>query len=279
MEILQKLQKIELKILADVDKICDENNLTYYIIGGTLLGAVRHGGFIPWDDDIDIVMYREDYNKLIEILQKAHKDKYFIQTFDTDPYYTRYVAKVRLKGTVLIEKSQSKSKSKGGVYIDIFPLDNVRHRDSIDLRLRGMMVRCLFAYKTIRYHSESSTSKIKLFLSKFLRIITYLLPRKFANRLFDYVCSKDNGKNCKYTTNFASHYKWKKQMFGNEVYGDGCRLNFEGYSFNAPKDYNKVLEQIFGKDYMKLPPEEKRICHNIYKLDLGEYEKMIYDVE
>ena len=108
---LRKLQLIETSIVADVDAICEKYNLQYYMIGGTLLGAVRHKGFIPWDDDIDLVMYRDDYNRLINIIQTEYSEKYFVQTFETDPYYTRYIAKIRLNGTTMLEECQQKSKA------------------------------------------------------------------------------------------------------------------------------------------------------------------------
>ena len=268
----RKLQMVQTDILVDIDRICEENNLTYYIIGGTLLGAVRHKGFIPWDDDIDIVMYREDYNKFIDIVQKEYSEKYFMQTFSTDPYYPRYIAKIRLNNTVLVESVLKNAKSHCGLYVDIFPLDHVQKTNSLDLKLRGIIIRWLFAYKNTRCNAPSEDSNIKAFLAKAFRWCTFIIPSKLINNLFDYLCQKDNKKNCSYTTNFASHFKWKKQLFENEVYGEGCRLEFEGHMFNAPNKYLTILERLYGKNFMELPPENKRITHKIIKLDFGEYD-------
>ena len=265
------LQSIECSILEDIDSICTDNGLKYYLIGGTLLGAVRHKGFIPWDDDIDIVMYRNDYNKLIEILQKDYHTKYFVQTFYTDKHYLRYVLKVRLNGTKLVESYLTDSKSNNGIYIDIFPLDQVQKNGGVGLKIRGAIVRCLFGIKGIKNGVFISNNIFKRIIGTIFRVFTFLIPDKLINCLFDYVCSKDNKKNCKYTTNFASHFKWKKQLFENEVYGDGVRLEFEGRFFNAPKEYLVILERLYGKNFMDLPPEEKRVTHDIVELDFGKY--------
>ncbi len=275
----RKLQLIQTEIVVDIDRICNENGLRYYMIGGTLLGAVRHQGFIPWDDDIDLVMYRDDYDKLIDIIQKNYSQKYFVQTFYTDKYYTRYIAKIRLNNTTLIESYLENSHSNNGIYVDIFPLDHVKKSKGFGLQLRGSIVRWLFAYKTVRNGIFISKSKFKRFFIQCLRWTTYLVPQKFVNWLFDYVCSKDNNKDCKYTTNFASHFKWKKQLFPNEVYGEGVRLEFEGHMFNAPSAYLDILERLYGKKYMELPPKEKQITHEIIKLDFGPYDIKRNDIK
>lgn len=271
----RKLQLIQTRILEDIDKICAENNLKYYMIGGTLLGAVRHKGFIPWDDDIDLVMYREDYDKFIKIVQDDHHEKYFIQTFYTDPHYARYIAKVRLNNTVLIESSLEHVKSHQGIYVDIFPLDHTKHSQGFGLWLRGLIVRLCFSYKTVKHGVKKGG--LKAFFAKLLKVFTYLFPERWINRLFDYVCTKDNGKECKFTTNFASHFKWKTQMFENEVFGDGCYLDFEGYKFRAPFEYEKILKRLYGENYMQLPPKEKQQTHNLIHLELGKYDFELKD--
>ena len=268
----RKLQLIQVSIVEDIDRICQENDLTYYMIAGTLLGAVRHKGFIPWDDDMDLVMYRDDYNKLIGIIQRDYADKYFAQTFYTDKEYTRYVLKIRLNGTRHVESAYERSSVNQGIYIDIFPLDHVKKPGGFGLSLRGKLVRLLFAYKSLRFDALPDRSPKKVKLAKATRWTTYLLPNRLVNRLFDYVCGKDNKKNCAYTTNFASHYRWQKQLFKNEVYGVGCPLEFEGRLFNAPTEYETVLRQLYGDDYMAIPPKEKQITHEIVELDFGAYE-------
>ena len=93
--------------------------------------------------------------------------------------------------------------------------------------------------------------------------------------MFDYVCSKENKNiHCKYTTNFASHFKWKKQLYENDVFGEGCLLEFEGNMFKAPNDYKVILERLYGENYMQLPPIEKQETHNLVEIDFGSYEDL-----
>lgn len=272
----RKLQLIQVSIVDDIDRVCKEYGLTYYLIGGTLLGAVRHKGFIPWDDDIDLVMYRNDYNRLIEIINKNYSEKYFAQTFDSDKEYTRYVLKIRLNGTRHVESAYEKSSANQGIYIDVFPLDYVRKDNGLGLKIRGLIVRMLFAYKSLRFDSLPDRSSKKIIVAKALKWTTYLIPNSFINRLFDYVCTKDNKKKCNYTTNFASHFKWQKQLFNNDVYGEGCLLEFEGRLFRAPAKYVEILRRLYGDDYMKIPPKEKQITHDIIALDFGSYNPSEY---
>lgn len=276
MKTLRKLQLTQLYILNQVADICEKNGLKYYLCGGTLLGAVRHKGFIPWDDDLDITMYRKDLAKLIEIIQTQYKDTMFVQTFQTDPKYTRYIPKIRLNDTVQSERSTNDDDIHHGVYIDIFPLDHVTQNNGFGLWLRGKVLRLLFAYKTTRHSKNKNTTKVKKFLTKTLRYLTYLVPNGLVNYLFDRICTLSDKPGAKYTTSFASHYRWKKQLVENDVYGEGTFLTFENAEFRVPSKYQELLLQVFGADYMDLPPEEKRNSgHTLTKIDISNYEAEI----
>ena len=122
---LRELQLVELEILLEVDRVCRENGIEYFLDGGTALGAVRHGGFIPWDDDIDIGMTRENYEKFLEIAPEKLKNDYFLQTRKTDKKAPYMYAKVRKNGTVFMEWNKRNLDMHHGIYIDIFPYDNV----------------------------------------------------------------------------------------------------------------------------------------------------------
>lgn len=276
MEMIRKLQLAQLYMMREISEICENNDIKYFLCGGTLLGAVRHQGFIPWDDDLDITMYREDLNKLIQIIQESYSEKYFVQNFKTDKNYTRYIPKIRLNNTYQVEKGYELDGIHNGIYIDIFPLDHVTKKDGIELWLRGKILRLLFAYKTTRCTKNKVTTKAKKFLIRILRPFTYLIPMDLIDKLFDWVCMASDKPGAKYTTSFASHYLWKKQLVDNAVYGDGKKLKFENTEFRVPSRYLDLLEQVFGKDYMELPPEEKRNSgHTLVKIDLGEYETIV----
>ena len=270
---VRELQLVQLEILKDVTKFCDERNLTYYLDFGTLIGAIRHQGFIPWDDDVDIVMYRNDYEKFIDIFSKENSDKYFVQNNHTDKGYSRFITKIRLNGTKQVERNLSDIKMHHGIYIDIFPLDNVCKNDGVCLRLRGVIIRILFALANLRVGKRDHFSKIKDLLKRTLRVFTFPIPRTVINKTFDFICKMSNETGGEYTTSFASPYGWKKQLVKNEVYSKGKKAEFEGYKFNIPSKYDVILKQLYG-DFMKLPPLEKRTSHHTLDIiDFGSYKK------
>lgn len=256
--------------------ICDENGLKYYLIGGTLLGAIRHNGFIPWDDDIDIVMYRKDLRALEKIISDNYRDEFFVQNQNTDPHYVRYITKIRLNGTRQEEAINAKMDMHKGIYIDIFPLDYVVKNNGVFMILRGKLLRSLFAIKTIKHVKSKNDSKWKRFTINILKPIFILFPDKLINFLFDWVCGRENEKSCKYTANFSSHFGWKKQTYLNEIYGEGKTVRFEDEFFRVPDMPEIILNSIYGTNYMELPPEEARNSgHSLDNIDLGKYENII----
>ena len=144
--ILREVQLIQLNMLLKVDEICRLNNIRYYLIGGSALGAVRHKGFIPWDDDVDIGMFRRDYDQFLDIADKFLDNKYFLQTNRTDPDYHGPYAKLRANNTTYIEKVSRSlgAKIHQGIFIDIFPLDNVPDKKLL-LKLQLTLMRFLLS--------------------------------------------------------------------------------------------------------------------------------------
>ena len=269
---LRRLQLVQLYILKKIKEICDENDLKYYLIGGTLLGAIRHKGFIPWDDDIDIVMYRKDLEFLEKIIKEKYNDEFFVQNFCTDPFYTRYITKIRLNGTVQEESNNIKMNINKGIYIDIFPLDYVKHNKGIGMYLRGRLLRILFALKTVKHVKRRNKSTWKKWIITVIKIPVFLIPDHMLNLLFKMVCERDNKNKCQYTTNFASHFGWEKQTYLNEVYGEGELAQFENSFFRIPAKSEVILRSIYGTDFMKLPPLEKRNSgHTLVQIDFGNY--------
>lgn len=267
----RKLQLCQLHMLEEVDRICQEEGLTYYLFGGSALGAVRHGGFIPWDDDLDIAMYRKDYDRFQKVIMESHSHKYFLQSCETDPSYPRVIAKLRLKGTVQQERSFENVNCHNGIYIDIFPIDYVSHSGGFGIWLRGKIVRLCFAYKTVR---SGANNRHRMGLKKAFRLVARCIPARWIDNLMTYVCAMENQKPRAYSTVFLSAYGWKRQMHKTETIGSGKRIRFETGMFNAPRDVDTFLRKIYG-NYMLLPPPEKQIAHTLTQVDFGVYDAQL----
>ena len=140
---LRKVQLTELKILEKIDEICKKNNINYFLIGGTLLGAVRHKGFIPWDDDIDVGMLREDYEKFINVCLKngALGKDYYLHCNESDNDYFIPFIKVKKNNTTFAEKNIENINTHKGIFLDIFPYDNVPKPHSFCEKLQAIIVR------------------------------------------------------------------------------------------------------------------------------------------
>ena len=269
-KVLDKVKHLELQILKYVDKICKDNDIKYYLIGGTLLGAVRHGGFIPWDDDIDIVMFREDYNKFIKLIN-IKSEKYFIQNFMTDSSYTRYITKIRLNGTSFVEKEVKDLSMHHGIFIDIFPLDKIIPENEKQIQIQIKLAQKLIRLQQIKAGKVEGRGNLKTKGNQIIRLFLPIIPSKVIGKIIDNIYGMQNKKPTRYVTNFSSQYGWRKQTFPIDVYGEGTYLEFEGHKFMAPAKWEVILKNLYG-DYMKLPPEEKRNSgHDVVHIDLGKY--------
>lgn len=268
---LRKLQLCQLNILKDIDSICSEHNIRYFLFGGTVLGAVRHGGFIPWDDDLDIAMYRSDYKKFLEVMKADLSGKYFLQSPETDNTYPRIIAKVRLNGTIQQERSFEHINCNNGIYIDVFPLDKVKNPNGLLIRLRGAIVRLALAYETVRCGSKNGHN---MYLKKLMRLPVKLIPKRFVYSLLKWACERDNDSNCNYVTAFLSGYKWKRQLQSIDTYGSGTLMEFENGLFPVPVNPDAFLTSVYG-DYMQLPPVNKRTAHKLTCIDFGVYDSIL----
>lgn len=250
-EQLTNLKAKELDIFKAFIAVCEKLNVKYYLIGGTLLGAVRHGGFIPWDDDIDVGIPRPDYERFLAEAQAYLPEHLFLQTFDTDPEYPQVYAKIRDTETAFIEIPVSHRKMNHGIFMDIFPLDF--HPASISeppkCRLLNLRISCAF-------RKEAFSARVRL-----LRFPSRLLHPTLKGAL----TAKDK-RHRKYTSgeNYANYcgIYGKREIIPAEWYGEGTPILFEGVEAIAPKEYDKVLTSIYG-DYMTPPPPEKRVTLHV----------------
>ncbi len=265
MESIRDLQLVCLDILKVVDKICRDNNIKYFLDSGTLIGAVRHKGFIPWDDDLDIAMPRNDYNRFLKIAQELLGDNYFLQTYKTDDYPYPF-ARVR-KNCTYIEESRFKNLNMNkGIYIDIFPLDNLPN-NKIKRVLFLNKIKFLYklgvvADKRVIY---SHHSKKKNILKKFIRffIAIFFFNKDKIYKILDKNMQKYKDFKSKNFLNISSSMNLYKKYKKGESYPchswikDIIEIDFEGYRFFSPENYDEYLKEFYG-DYMQLPPEEER---------------------
>ena len=254
---LKKLQQTELGILRDFHKYCDENGLRYYLIGGALLGAARYGGFIPWDDDVDVAMPREDYEKL---KKTYNSEKYFLQNAESEAPFARCVMKLRKNGTHIIEKNCQHIKIHDGIYIDIFPIDYVSDKSSPTLGKRAKRIRRLMTLRCIKSGYSGNHMAIK----RLIRIALFWLPVKAIDKKIDKLCTWENGGERNWAVLFLHNYHWTKQIHNKVVFGDGAPISFEGECFIGPADTHAFLTRVFGEDYMKEPPQDKQKCPHSY---------------
>ncbi len=263
---LKDIQNAALGILIEFVRICDEYKLNYYISGGTYLGAVRHHGFIPWDDDVDVAMPRSDYKRFIEIAPKVMDKKYKLKHYSLQDGIIHYFAKIEDGRYQLIDNTASIPR-KVNLWIDIFPLDGLPegpvkrklHQDHL-LVLRGLFKLSLFEKIVMQSnHDRPWYENSVIAVAKKVNFSKILSPYK-RMRALDKALSKYDFYKSTYIMNFMGSYKFKSVMDREKIYADGAMYDFEGYQFHAPKDYDAYLTQIYG-DYMKLPPEDKRNWH------------------
>lgn len=247
---LSFIHEEERSILKEIHRLCMLHGIKYYIVGGTLLGAVRHGGFIPWDDDIDIAMYREDFKKFKKVCLDELGEDFFLQDIYTDPGYNQMMPKVRKNGTLLDSPMTVGLKMHKGLFVDIFMLDYAKKKTKM------LEIKHDFHWALLNLFSRKQCHNIK---SRVKRAVVALIPAKLIVRLSDWILSEKESAD--YTVNYTSIYGVRKQTFPTEYYGDGVEIEFDGLTVMAPCKYKDILTQIYG-DYMKLPPVEKRGLHH-----------------
>lgn len=240
---LRRMQMRMLDILIEVDKICKKYDIPYWLAGGTLLGAVRHGGFIPWDDDLDIELMREDYLKLIPLLRKELPEKFVVQTNKTDKNYFLTFAKVRDTQTTISENKQSDINYKyRGIYMDIFPMEN---SNSVLLKLSSYL-----NYYIVGTLSKMKNDKLGI-KCVMTNMIYYSLQCLYACfRLLPF-------KSKKIAYSYGVFFPLK---CSHDIIFPTSKILFEGKEFSSPNFPTDYLESNFG-NYMTLPPEELRDTH------------------
>ncbi len=274
-EVLKKLQKIQLEILKDFDFLCQKYDLQYFMLGGSGIGAIRHHGFIPWDDDIDVAMTRKDYDIFLSILDKEMGDKYKILTPLVDKNYACNVTHLQKKGTKFVPETSKNLKCDLCIDIDIFPLDNMPN----DLKLRKKQLRKTWVLNKLIFlcgtgHPIVPWKGLKKKIAEIVCMLIHLILKVFhispqwLYKLLQREQKKYNNEDCNLMCPFEVTMASRAYISKDELY-PLVKVPFESQTVYMPNQYDKYLRRLFG-DYMKLPPEDQRVNHCPHILDFGE---------
>ncbi len=270
-DILRKLQLEELEILKSFDKICRKHNLRYYIVGGTLIGAVRHKGFIPWDDDIDVSMPRKDFNKFLKIAKEELPSDLFLQNQKTEKKCYFFYAKLRKNGTYFPEEKFEHTSMHKGIFIDIFPLDYVPSSKVLQKLLFKAMSMLTGFICSKEKTTEFLYKNMSLPFIVGMRIIQCILPKFFLMWMRNLLSKVANLlSNKKQVASLSGFHGYPQEVAPTEFWGEGTDILFEGFTAKAPSKYHELLTHMFA-DYMTLPPEEERVNHNL------DFDKVIFE--
>ncbi|MEY8375239.1 LicD family protein [Lachnospiraceae bacterium 56-18] len=251
---IEEKKQLMLDMLVEIDTFCREKDIKYFLAGGTLIGAVRHKGFIPWDDDADIALLRCDYERLVSSF-KSKSGNIEIRDFRNNHDYIWPSAKFIHNKTVLIENNNKKSSI--GVFIDVFPLDNVygNKQAVIKYQRKVLLWKNILNVKYIPLSKDRKWYKNGVIaMSRILR----LLPNKVILKIIHNLSTKyDNYIGCTYICSFSGAWG-KKEISEKELFSNVVECQFENHNFFIPQGYDKFLTNIYG-DYMTPPPVEKRM--------------------
>lgn len=264
---LRRLQLIELQILKDITDFCDDNDIVYYLCGGTLLGAARHKGFIPWDDDVDIMMDLKNYKKFIKISKKINS-KYFLQNYKTDRKVCYPWTKVMLNGTSLIQNGMQAYDIHQGVFIDIFMINGIaRGRMRLKLQRKALKIKndLLNKYYLLEVKNEKPALLARI-LPEFLRCSVISLMEFLSNIDVQKSTLCVDNEFC----NFSMSKKYNSQDYATD---NRVKLRFEDQDFFCPKSYMSYLCITYG-EWEKIPPENEQVNHNNCIVDFDNDYKM-----
>lgn len=264
---LKQLQRIELEMMIEFDRICRKHNITYTIIGGTLIGAVRDGGFIPWDDDVDIAMTRLEYEKFCNIVDsELDHERFYYQDMDRTPGYRWGYGKLRRKNTLFLREYQEHMPYEQGIFLDVFPHDYVPNRP---LHRTMHDFRCFFIRKL--FWSEVGRLADKKLLKRKVYQCMSRIPLETVKKWYYNLVSSSNKRKTKYMRSLMFPTFGKDHGYNSEWFEPGEDMEFEGHMFQCMKGAKEYLAYSYG-NYMELPPESERKVHPVSNIKLIDVE-------
>lgn len=268
---LDILKQIELELLDEFVRICNKYKLNYFLSGGSCLGAIRHSGFIPWDDDIDVSMPRDDYQRFIELAPIELNSQYVLQCYETEENCGLIFAKIRKKGTVYSEVYSHHIDMSQGIWIDIFPYDylpdNTNEQEKQYRKVQ--FYKNLYIIKS-GYKLPQGKRGVSALAYYFAKIMLYFVPRKFLIEKLakSMTLFKAGGE---WVIPFGGAHTFNEERMPSSMMEEYIDVPFEGRTCKTLKQYDKYLSKLYG-EYMQIPPEDKRPSgfHNVYEFSVEE---------
>lgn len=253
--ILLKLQSVLLELLCEFDRICRKHDILYSIDGGTLLGAVRHGGFIPWDDDADVIMNRPAYEKFLQIIDtELDNSKFYFQDINRTPKYRWGYAKLRRKDSIFLRSGQEHINYEQGIFLDIFVCDNVP---------QAYIPRCVCNFNSFlfrkAFYSEVGI-KNSSGISKVIYEILARIPEEKLKKTYNNYIIHRNKRDSRWVKCLTFPAKNRTYGYKRNWYEDVIDMEFQGHIFKASRDYDEYLSFMYG-NYMEIPKIEDRVVH------------------
>lgn len=248
-EELKKAKKIMVNLLLELDRICKKENIKYWITDGTLLGAIRHKGFIPWDDDIDVCMLTKDYKNFLKIAKENLNSSTFLDNNETDKYTNFNFSKLRDRNSKYIEKKQTdKELFHQGIFIDIFVMDSFERKIKF-------LYRNLSRIKNLKIYEV----KNRFYFLKFI-LIRFKIT-KLISKFLSYFLIEENIEKKDFLIGYQ--YCWNQVYESYDIF-PLKEIEFEGHKFPCPNNPDAILKELYGDAYMEFPPEDQRACHASY---------------
>lgn len=258
---LQEIKEIEFEILKKFDDFCKENNIRYYLSHGTLLGAIRYKKFIPWDDDVDLLIPRKDYNRMLSLFRDS--DRYRLFAFEKNPEYRYPFAKLCDMTTRKVELGYDNGVELG-IDIDLFPLD-AWDDDLRKAKKEAKRIRTYISYLGLsKLNKPDSVNPVKRFIKGIIIVFCKMLGSKYYIRKIIKASHKEGQQGNKYLGCKVWCVYGERGIIPAKVFEETIDIEFEGKMFPAPKDYDTYLTCLYG-DYLPEPPKDKQKTHHLFK--------------
>lgn len=264
---MKKLWALQIDLLGKVEEICKKYHLTYYAIGGTAIGAIRHKGFIPWDDDVDVALKRNDYNAFLKYAENELEEPYFLQIPTTDPFYFRPFAAMRNSNATCIAKGDCTLKCNNGAIIHIFPLDSYTPNEKLDQFIKVQRFKNIVAVNAYHYSGRSERKLARTVLKVLKPLIVGNSKKYYLDH--EEKCTRISAEYHDQLGIQYAHYSSRidNLMCSEEAYSSAVYVPFEYTQIPVPIGYDEMLTRMFG-DYMQMPPEEERTDKHTWEMDL-----------